>query len=80
MPENFYRKLGSRYYFNIYWRQFLVLQELQSRLEMLERENTELKAGSEMISQETHSQLLSEMRASHEEEIKQAVAKVTGAV
>ena len=47
---------------------------------MLERENTELKAGSEMISQETHSQLLSEMRASHEEEIKQAVAKVTGAV
>ena len=47
---------------------------------MLERENTELKAGSEMISQETHSQLLSEMRASHEEEIKQAVAKVTRVV
>ena len=44
---------------------------------MLERENTELKAGSEMISQETHAQLLSEMRTSHEEEIKQAVAKVT---
>ena len=59
---------------------FLVLQELQSRLEMLERENTELKAGSEMISQETHSQLLSEMRASHEEEIKQVIAKVTRAV
>ena len=54
-----------------------MFQELQSRLEMLERENTELKAGSEMISQETHAQLLSEMRTSHEEELKQAVAKVT---
>ena len=54
-----------------------MFQELQSRLEMLERENTELKAGSEMISQETHAQLLSEMRTSNEEELKEAVAKVT---
>ena len=44
---------------------------------MLERENTELKAGSEMISQETHAQLLNEMRTSHEEEMSQAVAKVS---
>ena len=57
-----------------------MLQELQTRLEMLERENTELKAGSEMISQETHAQLLSEMRTSHEEELKQAIAKVTRTV
>ena len=47
---------------------------------MLERENTELKAGSEMISQETHTQLLNEMRTSHEQEVDQAVAKVSNKI
>ena len=54
------------------------LQELQTRLETLERENTELRQGSDMITQEAHSQLLQEMTANHETEKSEAVAKVRG--